>query len=61
MCNQIRTRGMIRIGVIPIDSIYTPITRVNFGVENTRVGQVTTMTNLLSKCGRMAVFGQKKL
>src|SRR4051812_28259599 len=29
------------IGVIPIDSIYTPITRVNYTVENTRVGQVT--------------------
>ena len=27
------------IGVIPVDSIYTPISRVNYGVENTRVGQ----------------------
>lgn len=26
------------IGVIPIDSIYTPISRVNYHVENTRVG-----------------------
>lgn len=34
------------IGVIPIDSIYTPITRVNFSVENTRVGQVTNYDKL---------------
>lgn len=27
------------IGVIPIDSIYTPIERVNYNVENTRVGE----------------------
>jgi len=27
------------IGVIPIDSIYTPITRVNYLVEDTRVGK----------------------
>lgn len=34
------------IGVIPVDSIYTPITRVNFNVENTRVGQVTNYDKL---------------
>lgn len=34
------------IGVIPVDSIYTPIDRVNFQVENTRVGQVTNYDKL---------------
>ncbi len=34
------------IGTIPVDSIYTPIRRVNFGVENTRVGQVTDFDKL---------------
>ena len=34
------------IGVIPIDSIFTPITRVNYSVENTRVGQVTDYDRL---------------
>ena len=34
------------IGVIPIDSIYTPIERVNMTVENTRVGQVTDFDKL---------------
>jgi DNA-directed RNA polymerase subunit alpha len=32
-------REDLPIGVIPIDSIYTPVSRVNFQVENTRVGQ----------------------
>ncbi|WP_134704793.1 DNA-directed RNA polymerase subunit alpha [Ammoniphilus sp. YIM 78166] len=34
------------IGVIAIDSIYTPISRVNYQVENTRVGQVTNYDKL---------------
>lgn len=34
------------IGVIPVDSVYTPIERVNFQVENTRVGQVTNYDKL---------------
>ena len=29
------------IGVIPMDSIYTPVTKVNYTVENVRVGQYT--------------------
>ncbi|WP_028273292.1 DNA-directed RNA polymerase subunit alpha [Atopococcus tabaci] len=27
------------IGVLPVDSIYTPVSRVNYNVENTRVGE----------------------
>jgi DNA-directed RNA polymerase subunit alpha len=34
------------IGVIPVDSIYTPVRKVNFNVENTRVGQVTDYDKL---------------
>ncbi|MDF2843376.1 MAG: rpoA [Herbinix sp.] len=34
------------IGVIPIDSIYTPVERVNLMVENTRVGQITDFDKL---------------
>ncbi|MCI0183820.1 MAG: DNA-directed RNA polymerase subunit alpha [Acidibacillus sp.] len=34
------------IGVLPIDSIYSPIYRVNYQVENTRVGQVTDYDKL---------------
>ncbi len=34
------------IGVIAIDSIYTPVERVNLTVENTRVGQITDFDKL---------------
>ncbi|MDO4296251.1 MAG: DNA-directed RNA polymerase subunit alpha [bacterium] len=34
------------IGVIAIDSVYTPVERVNMSVENTRVGQVTDYDKL---------------
>ena len=35
------------ISVIPVDSIYTPVRKVNFTVENTRVGQVTDYDKLI--------------
>lgn len=35
------------IAVIPVDSIYTPVKKVNFTVENTRVGQVTDYDKLI--------------
>jgi len=34
------------IGLIPVDSIYTPVKRVNYYVEDTRVGQVTDFDKL---------------
>ena len=34
------------IGMIAVDSIYTPVERVNMAVENTRVGQVTDYDKL---------------
>ena len=34
------------IGVIPIDSIYTPVLKVNYTVENTRVGNQTDYDKL---------------
>lgn len=35
------------IGVIPIDSIFSPVTRVKYTVENTRVGQNTDYDKLI--------------
>lgn len=35
------------IGVIAIDSIFTPVVKVNFRVENTRVGQITDYDKLI--------------
>ena len=34
------------IGIIPVDSIFSPIRKVNYRVENTRVGQVTDFDKL---------------
>lgn len=34
------------IGVIPVDSIYTPVLKVNYTVENTRVGNMTDFDKL---------------
>jgi DNA-directed RNA polymerase, alpha subunit, bacterial and chloroplast-type len=36
----------VPIGTIAVDSIYTPIKRVNFAIENTRVGQITDYDKL---------------
>ncbi|HYE81825.1 MAG TPA: DNA-directed RNA polymerase subunit alpha [Clostridia bacterium] len=35
------------IGLIPIDSIFTPVRKVNYLIENTRVGQVTDFDKLI--------------
>ena len=34
------------IGLIPIDSIYTPVRKVNFSVDSTRVGNITDFDRL---------------
>lgn len=36
----------LSIGVIAVDSMYTPVERVNLSVENTRVGQITDYDKL---------------
>ena len=36
----------VPIGVIPVDSIFTPIRKVSYSVEDTRVGQVTDYDKL---------------
>lgn len=40
-------REQQKIGVIPIDRIYSPVTRVHFEVQNTRVGQRTDYERLV--------------
>lgn len=39
-------RDGLPIGVIPVDAIFTPIRKVNYAVETTRVGQVTDRERL---------------
>lgn len=43
-----RNKGLIEAGVntIAIDSIYTPVLKVNYTVDNTRVGQITDYDRL---------------
>ncbi len=35
------------VGIIPVDSIFSPVTRVNYRVDNTRVGQRTNYDRLI--------------
>ena len=35
------------VGVLPVDAIFSPVTKVNFNVERTRVGQVTDFERLI--------------
>ncbi len=43
----IKINNLIKpIGVIPVDSIFTPVRKVNYSVENTRIGQVTDYDKL---------------
>lgn len=40
-------RKISTIGVIPIDGIFTPVVRVNYKVEETRVGRITNLDKLI--------------
>lgn len=40
-------RDALPIGEIPVDSIFTPVPKVNYVVENTRIGQATDFDRLL--------------
>jgi DNA-directed RNA polymerase subunit alpha len=40
-------RGRLPIGELPVDAIFSPIRRVNFDVENTRMGQRTSYDKLI--------------
>ncbi len=42
-----RASEKLPVGMIAIDAIYTPIKRVRYNVENTRVGQMTNLDKLV--------------
>ncbi len=48
------------IGVIPVDSIYTPVAKVNYTVENTRVGQITDYDKLTLEVWTNGVISAKE-
>ena len=41
-----KSQEFVTLGVLPVDSIYTPVLKVNYSVENTRVGQITDYDKL---------------
>lgn len=43
----VENRDPVPIGEIPVDAIFTPIPRVNYVVENTRIGGVTDYDRLI--------------
>ncbi|MDP3732647.1 MAG: DNA-directed RNA polymerase subunit alpha [Candidatus Omnitrophota bacterium] len=45
--SELNKKEGLAIGVIPIDSIFTPVKKVNFYVENTRVGQRTDYDKII--------------
>lgn len=45
--SELNKKEGLPIGVIPIDSVFTPVKRVNFLIENTRVGQRTDYDKLI--------------
>ena len=45
--NEENNRPDMPIGIIPIDSIFSPVRRVKYAVENTRVGQKTDYDKLI--------------
>jgi DNA-directed RNA polymerase subunit alpha len=49
------------IDYIPIDSIYTPVKKVNYSVENTRVGQNTDYDKLILEVWTNGAFSAKEI
>ena len=54
------SRAQSTIGVIPLDSIYTPVLKVNYTVENTRVGQITDYDKLTIEVWTNGVISAKE-
>ena len=48
------------IGLIAMDSIYTPVVKVNYTVENTRVGQITDYDKLTLEVWTDGVISAKE-
>ncbi|MBR3290187.1 MAG: DNA-directed RNA polymerase subunit alpha [Clostridia bacterium] len=48
------------IGVIPVDSIYTPVLKVNYTVDNTRVGQITDYDKLTIEVWTNGIISAKE-
>jgi DNA-directed RNA polymerase subunit alpha len=47
VCAEANKKEEQALGVIPIDAVFTPVKKINFYVENTRVGQRTDYDKLI--------------
>lgn len=54
-----RGREKLGLGMIAIDALYSPIKRVRFDVENTRVGQMTDLDKLILEVETNGVISPK--
>jgi len=57
--SELNKKEGLPIGVIPIDSIFTPVKKVNFYVENTRVGQRTDYNKIILEIWTNGAIGPK--
>ena len=55
-----KQQGHSVIGIIPVDSIYTPCVKVNYSVENTRVGQITDYDKLMIEVWTNGIISAKE-
>ena len=62
------SQNIQEIGIIPIDAVYSPVTRVRYGIEETRVGQKTNYDKLTLEdldqrldCAEMALVEAAKI
>lgn len=56
---ELNKKEGLPVGVIPIDSIFTPVKKVNFYVENTRVGQRTDYNKIILEIWTNGAIGPK--
>ena len=56
---ELNKKEGLPVGVIPIDSIFTPVKKVNFSVENTRVGQRTDYNKIILEIWTNGAIGPK--
>lgn len=54
-----RDGGKLSIGVIAVDALYSPIRRVRYNVESTRVGQMTDLDRLVIEVETNGVIAPK--
>jgi DNA-directed RNA polymerase subunit alpha len=57
--SELNKKEGLPVGVIPIDSIFTPVKKVNFSVENTRVGQRTDYNKIILEIWTNGAIGPK--